>query len=263
MDVKEKTVHEAISGIDDKFIEEAADMGSGTGKEKFRFIRRTAVCFASAAACLALVILGGNALRMSRVNVPVMQSENAVGIEQSSDDRDLNAAASSADETVEGAVPEATNESFPAVTEESVPESTKQSGSVEAARTEEDRIEAVEGGICIPAAGFAMTEDPPEGDEERHSYKVILYGFFDESEINEGATGYYENGYGELSMCTSYEEMLSKEAERLVNLGFDASVYVACGSDFSEYGLTVMLTGKEAKDFPCSEKYGYILKLNE
>ena len=263
MDVKEKTVHEAISGIDDKFIEEAADMETENKTGKFKFTKRTAVCFASAAACLTLVILGGNALRMSRVNVPVMQSENAAGIEQSSDDRDLNAVASSEEEAVEGAVPEATNESFPAVTEESAPESTKQSGSVEAARTEEDRIEAVEGGICIPAAGFAMTPDLPEGDEERHSYKVILYGFFDESEIKEGVAGYYENGYGELSMCTSYEEMLSREAERLVDLGFDASVYVACGPDFSEYGLTVMLTAKEAKNFPCSEEYGYILRLNE
>ena len=267
MDLKEKKVLDAISGIDDKFIEEAADFGSVSGGKNSFFTKKNVIGFVSAAASIALIILGGNALRMSMINGPAESTERAVTMQSLPEEREVADASAAPGEMIEAA-PSDTEESMPAPTEESAPSDVSISilendGATVENYTSPDKQNA-ESGICIPAMGYAVTPYSSETDDGKtHTYEVTLYGLFDESDIREGATGYYENGYGELSMTDSYEQILSEEAKRLSELGIEAMVYAACGRDYSEYGLTVNLTGEELKNFPCSENYGYTFKLTE
>ena len=280
MDIREKKLHDAITGISERYIEEAADMdgsAKNTGKPKFSrgFVRG----MVTIAASFAIILLGAGALKMARVSI--MDGDDMVATvmdapTESARDMDESVAPGSAkDEVVvnsfddEGSIAE---EYAVASDKSAISESDSLEGSVPDAIEANGSKEVAEGAACIPAMGFALKPSSSdlagifgeESAEVKHNYKITLYGMISEEDLiltpPDGTK--LENGYGELSLSKNFANLLETEAGRLTSLGIDA--YVVCVDTDSEayYELTANLTADELDSFPCSADYGYIIEPN-
>ena len=276
MDVKEKKLHDAISDIDGRFIEEAADMDSEKGSVRKHIFNVKWTPAVVAAASLAIVAIGMGGLRLSQHSL-----QNETATTSSPGDMYMTTTADAGEAETEGAAGFGEAESGEAsVTILAEGDSGAEDAymSVEGRETE---VANNASGICIPAAGSVIKpladsmqedagSDAPDAVESltARAYKVTLYGFFDEEDLVEGAEGYYEEGYGELRLSSDYESLLEEEADRLLKCGLDARIVctVECGDTpeevKSEY-LQVILTDEELDSFPCAEKYGYRLELQD
>ena len=256
MGLRGKDLRDAMSDIDGRFIEEAV-YPLKKEKKRFRLTGKTAAAMVSAAAAIGIIAIGLNNMKdlypasgsyvsesaQIKTEVPEEMSmpEIAGSVEMDApaaeeeyvSDMPTETAAEPAEGKPEGAVS--------GEAPESVPESTE---------AYYDDL----AGICIPAPGYAIRSEGSENEDGIAVYRLIIYGMIPEEEMrNANSAGFYDNGYGDISLSSRYHELIDAEAERLRSLGVDAKIT-------DEGYIAVTLKQNETEDFPCAEGYGYRLE---